>query len=117
MSTNIVSVGHFVATEPFSNNSAKVKHQSMVAVVDQRQTLTPLKVVFGNPRFSPGQLIFVEGEQCTSVWAKRIYQSSEHIPVPFILVPEELIRLSKFPEPPALTAEVHQSTSTDYDCD
>lgn len=73
-----------IAVEPFKSNSLERHLDRGVTIIDQRQTLTGLQVIFGNEKFHAGDVVFFEGNQCVQPWARRIYELGAE---KFILAP------------------------------
>ena len=94
------AVNGFVATEPFVNRDIKVAVNDMVGFIDQKETLTPLKVIFGNAyltktiHIDDKDTIFVSGESFNHTWARKIFKLDDK---DFILVPIDQIKLIRTP--------------------
>jgi hypothetical protein len=82
--------GGYVGVEPFKSNSLEIRREGRVAMPNQRDTLTGLKVVFGNDKFRAGDIVYFEGDQCVQLWAKRVYTLDE---TKFILAPTDMVRI------------------------
>jgi hypothetical protein len=83
--------------EPFLRNSVEVRHEGGVAKVSQRDTLTGLKVVYGNDKFHAGDVVYFEGEQCAAFWAKKVYSIGD---TKFVLAPADQVKVvERHPEP------------------
>jgi hypothetical protein len=79
-----------IAVEPFVSTTME-KHVVLgVAIIDQRQYMAALKVVFGNKDFCAGDTVYFEGGQCASPWAKRVYELRGQ---KFVLAPTNLVIL------------------------
>jgi hypothetical protein len=74
--------------EPFKTNSLDIRREGGVAKANQRDHLTGLKVVYGNDKFYPDDVVYFEGEQCATQWAKKVYDLDG---VRFVLGPVNLI--------------------------
>lgn len=89
----IESVNKVVATEPFKEIAAKQKVTGGIAVIDNKVSLVPLKVVFSSPLFTAGDIVWVHGDVVSKHrWAKEVYRVNEH---EFILVPEEFVMVAE----------------------
>lgn len=66
-----------IACQPFERNSLEVRREGGVAIPTQRDRLTGLSVIYGNDDFHPGDIVFFEGDQCASLWAKKVYSLEE----------------------------------------
>jgi hypothetical protein len=77
-----------ICVEPFKLNSIDIRQEGGVAKVNQKERLTGLKVVYGNDKFQPGDVVYFEGEQCVTQWAKKIYDLDG---VRFVVAPVNLI--------------------------
>ena len=96
----IETMGRFVATEPFPVQHITGAAKGGLAFVDQKFTLTKLKVLFGSvvsrgdgvvpQHFCSNDLVYVTSDQYVQGWAKKIYELDGK---QFILVPMESIVL------------------------
>jgi hypothetical protein len=90
-------IGGTICVEPFLRNGVDVRYEGGVAKVNQRDTLTGLKVVYGNDKFKAGDVVYFEGEQCAAFWAKRVYSLGE---TKFVLAPVDQVRVVERNETP-----------------
>lgn len=86
-----------ICVEPFKTNSLDIRREGGVAKANQRDHLTGLKVVYGNDKFAPGDVVYFEGEQCATVWAKKVYDLDG---AKFILGPMNMIVVLERGAPP-----------------
>lgn len=85
------TVNRLVACSPFPTRDTKVQVRGGVAVIAQKQELTPLKVVFPcdyEDGFNAGVTVFVRGEACKHQYAGQVLVKDG---VEFILVPFEQV--------------------------
>jgi hypothetical protein len=79
-----------VGCRPFQSNSLEVRRENGVAIPNQRNVLTGLEVLFGTDKIQAGSTVYFEGDQCATVWAKRVYTIGDQ---KFILAPVNLIKV------------------------
>lgn len=91
------TVNRCVATEPFPVTHMTTALKGGLAFVDQKVSLTPLRVVVDSV-FTQGDTtetlpvdsrVYVPGDQYVQSWAKRIYELADG--TAFILVPQESV--------------------------
>jgi len=84
--------GDRVACEPFTVKEVRseVPTGSRMAKAISVNTLTPLKVIFGNEKILKGATVYVRSEDYTQPWAKRELALNDQ---KFILVPLNSIEL------------------------
>lgn len=58
-----------------------------------RNGLVPLKVLYGNERYSPGMTVWIESGATKLPWAGGEYQFSLPDGPKFVLIPEDFVRL------------------------
>jgi hypothetical protein len=90
----IYSVNKFLVTEPCPTTSVKVQERKGFAGIEQRVTLTPLRLL-AQPRsdklpdwVTVGDIVWVKGDFCATVFAKEVLEMDG---VHFILVPDDRI--------------------------
>lgn len=79
-----------VGCVPFKSNSLEIRRENGVAIPNQRNALIGLEVVFGNDKIQAGDVVYFEGDQCASVWGKRVYAIDDQ---KFVLAPVNLIKV------------------------
>lgn len=78
VNTTTIRSTKLVATEPFTENTPRPNDPTGAFVTTQRSNLIPLNVVFScwcnDFVLNPGDRVFVEGEQISSPWAKKVFE-------------------------------------------
>lgn len=90
---SIVSVNENVAVEPFPTNQVEKEVRNGLAVIKQKSSLQPLKVVFsgfGGTEYGAGSIVYVRADQCVATWAKDVFDLNGK---KFILVPKNQVVL------------------------
>lgn len=75
---------------PFPTNAAETKVNNAFAQTQQKVETTGLKVIYGNAKVAAGATVFVAGEDCRSLWGKKVL----HEPgtgTPFVVVPIDAV--------------------------
>jgi hypothetical protein len=62
-----------IFVEPFVTNDVKVNISNGFAKIDQRHSLTELKVLVGNATIPAGSVVTVLSELCKAHWAMKKY--------------------------------------------
>lgn len=75
-----------ILCEPFKTAAAKKQEKSGFATIQQKVTLTPLKVLVGTTEIPAGYTAYVKAEACNGPWGKEVFEAPG-LP-PFIKVPE-----------------------------
>ncbi len=91
-----------IGCEPFLNHSMEKRVVGGVALPEQRFVLTGLKVLFGNDKYHPGDIVYFDGEACASVWGKREYTLDGK---KFVLAPVDQVRVVKRAHLPTIPKE------------
>lgn len=86
-----------ILVEPFPTYSIKTKVSSGFAELEQKNSMTPLKVVVGNRDGSiqSGDVVWVDSEQYKMPWAKRIFNFKE---TKCIVLPDEFVQVVEYSE-------------------
>ena len=90
---SIVSVNENVAVEPFPTNQVEKEVRNGLAVIKQKSTLQPLKVMFSDfweTEYAVGSTVYVRADQCVATWAKDVFDLNGK---KFILVPKNQVIL------------------------
>ncbi len=82
------SVEGQIAVEPFKTNEIKADVQRGFAKIEQKHSLTPLKVVIGNNKFPTGSTVYVPGEACKAPWATKLLKIGD---LEFVMMPEGFV--------------------------
>lgn len=88
---SLTTANNMVAVEPFPTNQVEKEIRHGVAMVRQKHSLQPLKVVFGdNDRYTPGKVVWVRADQCVASWAKEVFEIDSK---KFVLLPKDQVVL------------------------
>ena len=107
---NFICFNKTIATEPFAKTSIEVNVKSGFSTINQKLTLTALKVLVGNERIQKGSLVYVPADAFKHQWAKMVYKLDD---MEFILMPEDFVLLIKLPVPRELPTSVSTSLNKD----
>ncbi len=102
-----------VATAPFvAQKTATARIVSGVALIDERNTLGELKVVFDSEKFRTDDIVFIDPINAANfAWWKKVYELDGK---QFILVPEEMVLVAKLqPRPYSVAGGYPYQTNGD----
>lgn len=86
---NFTTVNKKIATAPFPTNQIKSTIKAGVALIEQSNMLTPLKVLYpSNEGIPAGVTVYVPGECMKHKWANEVYTTEDG--TKFILVPMDM---------------------------
>lgn len=115
--TKVYALNNQIATEPFPNKEIKIKNTGGFAMIEQKGSLTTLRVIAGDKEgtIPPGALVYVNSEHFKAAWALKIFHLPQegmkvvHVdgkvetvngePIPFILVPRDAVQLVEIGNP------------------
>lgn len=89
----ILSTNENVAVEPFPTNQVEKEVRNGLAVIKQKSSLQPLRVVFPDflgDEYPTGSTVYVRADQCVATWAKDVFELNGK---KFILVPKNQVIL------------------------
>jgi len=121
----IHAYNNLVATEPFKQKDIEIKVENMWGTVNQKLTLTPLKVVFPGGALGVHHTVYVTADCFKHEFANKVYNLDGQ---DFILVPLDQVKLTKYDRPetiidsrpisrPAQDCEQEQPVKVNLDAD